>query len=313
MRKNGQEFFPLRAYHPAMPEKPVKCSTLETYRERIQTVLDYIQHHLDQEHSLDDLGFLACFSPFQFHRVFRGMVGEPVAEYIRRLRLERAGMRLTQSRRSVTDIGFEAGYENLESFIRAFKQRFGVPPSRFRGFREEQVSRLMARDSSPGPNTTASGGHMDVRIEKKEARKVVFVKHVGPYKDCGKAWSTLCRWAGAKGLLGPGTQYVGLCYDDPDVTPADKIRYDACVTVARPVNPDKEVGVQEIPAGCFAVTIHEGPLDKLSETYVKLCGEWLPKSGREARHAPNLEIYLNSPDTTPPEKIRVEIQLPLEE
>lgn len=154
---------------------------------------------------------------------------------------------------------------------------------------------------------------MNVRIEKQEARKVAFVRHIGPYKDCGKAWEALCRWAGEKGLLGPGTQYFGLCYDDPDVTPGDKIRYDACVTIEQTISAEKDIGVQEIPAGCFAVTIHEGPLEKISETYVKLCGEWLPKSGWEAKHAPNLEIYLNSPETTPPEKLRVEIQLPLEE
>ncbi|HNW33440.1 MAG TPA: AraC family transcriptional regulator [Candidatus Ozemobacteraceae bacterium] len=290
-----------------------RSSTIEQYRERVQNVLDHIQADLDQVHSLDELAQLACFSPFQFHRVFRGMVGEPVAEYIRRLRLERAGLRLLQSRRTVTDIAFEAGYQNLESFIRAFRQRFGQPPSRFRRLREEQACRLFARDSLPGSSHFSSGGNMDVQIIHQAPRTVASVRYIGPYKNCGKAWEALCNWAGQLGLIGPDTQFIGLCYDDPDVTPADKIRYDACITLDRPVTPGKGVTVQEIPGGAFAKTLHLGPMEKLSETYVKLCGKWLPQSGREMKHAPNLEIYLNDPDKTPPEELRIEIQLPLED
>jgi len=289
-----------------------KSSTVEQYRERVQAVLMHIQHDLDHEHTLDELAQLACFSPFQFHRIFRGMVGEPVAEYIRRLRLERAGLRLVQSRRPVTDIAFEAGYQNLESFIRAFRQRFSVSPSQFRKLRDEQLRRLYARDVSPG-STSSSGGIMNVQIIRQEPRTVACVRHIGPYKNCGTAWEMLCRWAGPLGLLGPDTTYIGLCYDDPDVTPPEKIRYDACITVAGQPQPAPGVTFQTIPGGIFATTVHTGPMENLIETYVKLCGEWLPRSGHEAKHAPNLEIYLNDPSTTAPKDLRIEIQLPLEE
>jgi len=62
------------------------------------------------------------------HRIFRGVVGETVAEHIRRLRLERAAQRLKSGERPVTEIAFEAGYEAHEAFTRAFRARFGASP-----------------------------------------------------------------------------------------------------------------------------------------------------------------------------------------
>ncbi len=87
---------------------------------------------------------------------------------------------------------------------------------------------------------------------------MAFVRHTGPYNECGAAWEKLCSWAEAKGLFGPNTQLLGLCYDDPEVTPPEKIRYDACLTIDTDVRPEGEVGVQEIPGGRYAVTLHQG-------------------------------------------------------
>ena len=80
----------------------------------------HIQHHLDEAVSLDELAALAHFSPYHFHRIFRGMVGESVMEHVRRLRLERAAHRLKFSDEPITRIAFEAGYETHEAFTRAF-------------------------------------------------------------------------------------------------------------------------------------------------------------------------------------------------
>ena len=59
----------------------------------------------------------------------------------------------------------------------------------------------------------------------------------------GATWGRLCQWAGMRGLFGPDTQCFGVCYDDPEITPPDKIRYDACLTVNRPVEAEGDVGV----------------------------------------------------------------------
>lgn len=283
----------------------MKDDTQTTYQQRILTVLLYIQDHLYEQLSLEELAQVACFSPYHFHRIFRGMVGETLAAYIRRLRLERAAQRLGQTDRSVTDLAFEAGYENAESFTRAFRDRFGTSPSEYKKTAHADLNvRLPEFQKGEIP--------MDVHIRQVPARKVVFVRHVGPYPECGRAWEKLCTWAGPNGLFQPGAEFVGLCYDDPDVTDPEKIRYDACITTEADVQPEGEIGVQTIETGLYAMATHHGSYTRLSETYAALCGRWAPANGYEIRSLPSMEIYLNSPEETPEDELITDVYVPIE-
>ena len=87
----------------------MKTDTQRDYEARILRVLVHIQTHLGHALDLDELAAIAHFSPYHFHRVFRGMVGEPVIEHVRRLRLERAAHQLKATDSSVTQIAFDAG------------------------------------------------------------------------------------------------------------------------------------------------------------------------------------------------------------
>jgi len=89
----------------------MKPSTEQDYYERIVRTLVHIQRHLDDELELDTLASVAAFSRFHFHRVFRGLVGESLKEYVRRLRLERAAQRLKQQCDPIIQIALEAGFE----------------------------------------------------------------------------------------------------------------------------------------------------------------------------------------------------------
>ena len=153
---------------------------------------------------------------------------------------------------------------------------------------------------------------MEVRMERVEPMLVAFVRHVGPYNEVDTAWERLCMRLGKDGLLGPGTKFIGICYDDPEVTAPEKIRYDACVTVDRDFVAENDVGVQTIGGGEYAVTTHVGPYNLLGQTYAKLLGQWLPRSERELRSEPSLEFYLNAPESTDPEDLITDIYAPLE-
>jgi AraC family transcriptional regulator len=153
---------------------------------------------------------------------------------------------------------------------------------------------------------------MEVRIEHVEPLRVAFVRHVSPYNEVEAAWERLCTRLGKDGLLGPGTKFIGICYDDPEVTPPEKIRYEACVTVDNDFEAEDEVGVQTIGGGEYVVTTHVGPYNTLGQTYAQLLGQWLPRSGRELRSEPSLEFYLNAPESTDPEDLITDIYAPLE-
>lgn len=292
----------------------MRKETHETYQQRIMKVQLYIQDHLDDQLALDELAEIASFSPYHFHRIFRGMVGESVKEYVRRLRLERAALELMHSQAPVTTIAFDAGYETHESFTRAFRTLFELPPITFRQkYRDRSQSFELPRcQIRTTPETSdLKGTYMEVKIQTFEPMTVASVRHTGPYEECKAAWDTLCANPSVQRLFGPNTVFLGMCYDDPDVTEADKIRYDACVTAPDDFVPEAPVQKQSIPGGEYAVVFHKGSYSNLHATYRWLFGQWFPNSGREPQCAPSLEICHTNPETTPEEELLTEIRVPL--
>jgi len=281
----------------------VKTGTVDSYHERILRVLVHIQGRLDEPLDLDALAGVACFSRFHFHRVFHALTGEGVHEHVRRLRLERAAQRLKLNEQPVTDLAFEAGYETHEAFTRAFHAMFGTSPSDFRNSRQAP--------EPGGYHPPDYGAPPPVEIKTLPPQPVVFLRHAGPYDQVGTTWGRLGMWAGMRGLIGPATKFLGISWDDPEITPPDKLRYDAAITPARPVAPEGEFGVTELAGGEYATLLYKGPYAKLSAAYRSILGAWLPASGRELRDAPCFELYLNSPRDTQPEELLTVIHVPL--
>ncbi len=264
--------------------------------ERILRVVDYIGSHLDDELDPKELAKIAGFSLHHFHRVFRGMLGESVMGFVRRLRLERAAMRLKFSDEPVTRLAFDAGYESHEGFTRAFRARFGVPPKKFR---DAQLS--SAREA---------GIEMSVRAQPEH--RCIAYRYRGPYEQCEKAWADLSQWAGPRGLLQRSTHSFGLAWDDPEITDADKLRYDACLALDEDALASVDslpavATIRTIPAGQYALALHCGPYETIESTYVALLGQWLPKRGVQLRDEPVVEHYLNEPLTTAPPDLRTEV------
>ncbi len=282
--------------------------TERDYQERIQRVLQHLQRHVDESLSLDGLARVACFSPFHFHRLFTAFVGETPGQHQRRLRIERAAARLRHTREPVTVIALEAGYETPSAFTRAFRQHFGRSPVGFRRMKKPGPPSAAPR-AAPQPREKK----MEHRIETCKERKVVFVRRVGRYdKSAGEAWGAVCGFVFPRGLAGCNAEFIGISYDDPDITAEDKLRYDACITVDRDVKPEGEVGVQAIAGGRYAVFTLKGPYDGLKALYRGIFGQWLPSSGHQLRNAPCFEKYLNSPDQTPPKDLLTEVFIPIQ-
>jgi AraC family transcriptional regulator len=78
------------------------------------------------------LAAVAGFSVSHFHRIFTAYVGESIASYVRRVRLERAGRKLRMGAVDITEVALAAGYDTHAAFSKAFKQQFGLSPSEFR-------------------------------------------------------------------------------------------------------------------------------------------------------------------------------------
>lgn len=282
------------------------------YERRINRAMDYISRHLDGDLPLEAVAREAAFSPFHFHRIFKAMTGEPVAAFIRRVRLERAASDLQlYPRRSVTEIAGRNGFDSPAVFARAFRERFGMSAS---ALRKECKANRKASNERREPRRYAlpvwaaerpgnqEESQVEVRIEDMPAIHAVYVRRMGPYNvAAGQAWEVLCRWAGPRGLLRPGAVWFSVSHDDPDVTSPDKLRYDACLAVDAATPVDDTVGVLDLPARRVAKARYVGPSAGIIAAYRELFGEWLPASGFVPTNAPAIEVYLpeegNRPET----------------
>jgi AraC family transcriptional regulator len=284
---------------------------MNEYEGRINRVVDFISSHLDEKLSLDQLAKIACFSRFHFHRVFTAMVGETVHDFVQRLRLEKAaGLLITRSNATITEIALDCGFGSSAVFARAFRARFGSTATAWRTDRSKRCEpdRKNGQALSNGRKEEGSGASyipsmrkpMNVEIKQMPAWHVAYVRHVGGYgPEVQEAWTKLTRWAGPRGLLGPQTTMLGIAHDDPHVTPRGKVRYDACVPVPADIGPGQEIGIADIPAGTAAVFRFEGAPDQILAAYDALYREWLPQSGYQPADMPCYEIYNGNPEVRP--------------
>lgn len=258
------------------------------HAERVRIVLQAILAHREGPLRHTELAAAAGFSPFHFARVFGGLVGEPLMELARRVRLERAAHRLRKTDLAVTEIGYEAGFETLESFGRAFRAAYGTPPVAYR--RAGGHASLLPSPSGvhwhpdgpilgpPGPKRRTM---IQPKIIQRATLRVGAYRHLGENPGIDRGWAKLQALLRERGLDEPGTRYFTRSYDDPSCVAADETRYDLLFTVPPDFEPTDEMRIDELPGGEYAVFIHQGPDDLIVDTWDRAFREWLCTSGRE--------------------------------
>lgn len=281
----------------------------ESYGKRFDRILEYIDRHLDEKLSLEHLCRLANFSRYHFQRQFSEYVGLSVNRYIQLMRLRRASYQLAfNEERSIIDIALEAGFENPESFSRAFKKWLGQTPSQFRlepawqPWNEQM--RLPERQGSLA---------MDVKIIDFEETMVAVYEHRGAPALIFESVREFIDWRKTSGLSPIATSRTfGVVYDDPETTKPDAFRFDVCgeVDATVPQNPQGVI-TKRIPAGRCATVRHFGSPDRIAESAYYLYRNWLPESDEELRDFPMFFHYVKKvPDVSEHEQI-TDVYLPL--
>ncbi|MBL6427289.1 MAG: AraC family transcriptional regulator [Maritimibacter sp.] len=273
------------------------------YEKRLLRVLDYVYDNLDGDLSLDTLADVAALSRFHFHRVFTAVTGEPVAHFIRRVRLHRAGLELLSSDAPVADVAAKMGYDNARSFSRSFRDAFGRTPSEFRAHAQPVPPLRLG--------TSGETQMYDVKIEDQPARRLGVIDHRGPYIQIGEAFEKAGSTVMARGLGPHLGAMLGIYFDDPESGAAEDLRsaagfeMDETAEIAPPL---REVRLE---GGKHAILTHTGPYTGLAQAYKYLFGEWLATAGEMPREAPPFELYVNTPMNTAPDDLVTLIGVPL--
>ncbi|OAJ93197.1 AraC family transcriptional regulator [Vibrio bivalvicida] len=238
------------------------------YQKRLIPVIRYLEKNFNQPLNLPEVAALANLSPYHFHRTFKAVQGETLADFVRRLRLQSAADDLFKSKQPVLNIALEYGFSSSQSLAKAFQQHYGVTPSAFRDCENYQQFSELSRNSKIGhtlrkngnadkPSDSYTGSELTTWSNKMEtqnftATKLAYVRVTGPYGEGYKeAADRLYQWAGMKGLA--ENTCIFIYHDNPEVTPSDKCRTDICLMVPEETDVINGIELQDFPGGEYAV------------------------------------------------------------
>lgn len=273
------------------------------YEDRLRRVTQHIHDHLDDDLDLNRLSEIACLSPYHWHRIYHGVHGETAAATVKRLRLHRAAGDLARSDMAVADVARRAGYAEVASFTRAFRDAYGLPPAQFRAAGSH--ARFQAHPKQ-GANLM-----FNVAIREFPARVAVTLPHRGSYQQIGRAFEQVGAWFAVRGLPPSAKNMIALYFDDPALVAEADLRSLAGIVVDTPPAVEAPYEITAVRGGEYAVLRHQGPYVDLPAAYQWLYGTWLPQCGREVADAPPFEEYLNTPRDVPPTELLTDICVPL--
>lgn len=267
------------------------------YLQRLQSGIDFIERHLEDDIALDEIARAAGMSQWHFQRIFKALTAETLKSYIRSRRLGRALERLRGTDQRIIDIAVAAGFETHESFTRAFKHAFGVTPQSYRKHRSKHiVPRKMQIDAEYLRHLHQSISLVP-EIASRPAMRLVGLRTCFYSVDSDKNNIGQCLpplWDEFLARLGQVTHAVeGLCYGvvKPASDRDDLLDYVAAIEVGEGSRFPEDMVALTVPACAYATFSHRGYPQHVDRTVDYIYSTWLLQSGRRHSGGADLEIY----------------------
>jgi AraC family transcriptional regulator len=252
-----------------------------------QKALWFIESHLADALTLDEIAGVAGISRFHMVRAFAAATGLPVMRYVRIRRLTEAARALAGGAPDILMLALEADYGSHEAFTRAFRDHFGVTPEAVRAstrldnlrLQEPIVMDSTALDHLPAP--------------RFEICKPLLVAGLGERYTWESGAAIPGQWqrfqqsvANFPGRIGPVA--YGVCCNADD---AGNFDYIAGVEVPDFSGLPREFNRVRIPEQKYAVFAHRDHVSTIRRTINTIWNQWLPASGLKAADAPSFERY----------------------
>ncbi|TPM40673.1 GlxA family transcriptional regulator [Mesorhizobium sp. B2-3-4] len=130
--RNALEVLQIDKARSALHVQPRRPLSIECNDPRLQAALIIMESHIENKISISKLAASVGLSRRQLERLFMEQTKSSPALVYKRVRLERAKQLLLETSTPMVDIAVEVGFENASHFSRAFREVFGLPPSKLR-------------------------------------------------------------------------------------------------------------------------------------------------------------------------------------
>ena len=263
----------------------------------ISRALWYIESHIGEPITLDDVARISSLSRFHLARTFAALVGQPVLAYARGRRLSEAARLLSDGAPDILQVALAVGYGSHEAFTRAFREQFGLTPQEARARRsltQLAITEAVRMPDQPAisisPNRFVSSETMLFAGIRKYFR---FDERAG----IASLWHAFGPHVGAITNTIPGAAF-GLCLGPAD--PGDENGFDYAPAVQVSSLADLPEGLSGIRTAAreWAVFHHAGHVSTLGATCAA-AGAWLATSGRAPQQGPMQMIERYGPEFDP--------------
>jgi len=254
-----------------------------------QRALWYIESHLANALTLDEIAAIGGVSRFHMVRAFAAATGLSVMRYVRARRLSEAARALAGGAPDILNLALEADYGSHEAFTRAFRDRFGVTPEAVRA--STCVDKLRLQEPIMMDSTLTE----NLRAPRYETGKAMLVAGVGERYNHGNGGGAAIpgQWQRYHQKVGEipdrvGNVAYGVCCNGDD---SGNFDYIAGVEVSDFSDLPREFSRVRIPAQRYAVFTHSEHISTIRRTVNTIWNHWLPSSKLCVADAPNFERY----------------------
>ena len=260
----------------------------------INKAISYIEANLEQPLSLKEITDKSGLSPYYFSRLFRALTGESTMSYLRQRRLTEAARKLEMDNNiALINLAMDYGFDSQQSFTRAFKRTFGVPPGQYRTDGRSLRSKFQQPLKQPYfLDPGALPMKPTIRIKKP-------FNVIGMSKDFGESssdnpvdlWGLVCTRINEIEGVNKDRAY-GLCLKGSveNFTYMAAFETNSISTVPKGM---KSLTIDTAEYAVFTFTINDrSPIgDQFSAVYQGIWGNWLPNSNYNYAETPDFELY----------------------
>ncbi|GAB0166915.1 AraC family transcriptional regulator [Lysinibacillus sp. CTST325] len=264
--------------------------------ESIQKAINYIEEHLLDDITMEQIVREVNSSVFHFQRTFSILTDMSIADYIRRRRLTLAAQELINTEQKVIDLAYKYGYDSPEAFTKAFRKQHNLTPSEARKKQGQLKSynRLVIQVSLKGAEP------MKYKIVEKEKFQVVGVKRTyncqngENLQDIPHFWNEMNSKNFDHQLIqlnnGSIKGTLGVCVPNTDQGQNGFIDYWIATDHVGEVG--ENLLALEIPASKWVVFEVHGPMpDAMQNTWKQIYSEWFPSNPYKPAGTAELEVY----------------------
>lgn len=275
----------------------------QDHRKPIFKAMDYISQHLHLNPTLEEIAHSVALSSFHFHRLFRAQVGETVAAFTRRLRMERAAQWLVAfPQEEITGLALRVGFSSSQNFAKAFRAHFAISPGEFR---RRHIPATMSKPGNVTPHkspysqpTAPEIGLLTAQILQRPPRRIAYMRRFGPYgkETCQQTHQDLLASLPTRTPTEPaGTLCV--YWDAPEITSASRCRTDVAVEIGSTEKTGRGIAVQTLTGGTYGVCKFAVFEEQLEQAWAWAFA-WIAAQGFIKSDKPCYEYYYNETDVS---------------